>query len=50
MEEAVTLAVQPVQVVQSAVLDQEPEVQPGQSEAGQLEPPHLLQSSQFMEV
>ena len=41
-EVAVTLAVQPVQVVHGALTDQDPEVQPGQSDLGQRLPPHLF--------
>lgn len=40
--EAVTLAVQAVQVVHGAPPDQDPEVQPGQSDLGQFAPPHLV--------
>lgn len=39
---AVTEAVQPAHEVHGALVDQEPDVQPGQSEAGQPLPPHLF--------
>ena len=41
-EVAVTLAVHADQVVHGAPSDQDPDVQPGQSDLGQLAPPHLF--------